>query len=244
MIRNIDNRYTTIERLILSDGEDNLVDACDPTGASDIDASNVQQKLLDFIYQASREVDAYLIKFMTCPIADVITALTVGTSVTMTNGSTAVVGVGTTFLTELEEGDEIFLPDDEGFWFGVVDSVTDNLNLVLKYEYNGNTVAAAATASRRRITVPPWIELHVRNYALYSVWRRRGRDNVDNPWFEDKEASRASLKDFQRSKQKFDDGGTKRKHNPIQAGKTISDRVMTQATLTKYTDPDLDFPST
>ena len=242
MIRNIDNRYTTIDRLILSDGEQNLIDACDPTGASDINASNVQQKLLDFIYQASREVDAYLIKFMTCPIAETITTLTVGTSVMMTNGSTAVVGIGTTFLTELEEGDEIFLPDDESYWFGVIDSVTDNLNLVLKYEYNGDTTDAD-TASRRRIVVPPWVELHVRNYALYSVWRRRGRDNVDNPWYEDKEASRASLKDFQRSKQKFDDGGTKRKHNPIRAGKTTDDRVMTQTSLAKYTDPDLDFPS-
>jgi len=242
MTRNIDNRYTTIERLILTAGEQQLSDVCDPTGASDIDAANVQQKLLDMIFQASREVDAYLIKYMTCPIAEVITELTVGTSITMTNGSPAVVGVGTLFLTELEEGDEIFLPDDEDYWFGVVDSVTDNLNLILKYDYNGDTVAAATVASRRRITVPPWLEIHTRNYTLYNLWRRRGRMNENNPYYEDKEDSRRALKDFQSSKQKFDDSGTKRKHNPVQSEKTFDDRVMTSTTLTKYVSPDLDYP--
>ena len=237
MIKNIDNRYTTIERLIMEQGENDCVDACDPTGASTIDAANVQEKLLDMIYAASREVDAYLIKHMTCPVAEVLTALTVGTSITMTNGSKDVVGIGTAFDTELEEGDEIYLVDDESYWFGVVDSVTDALNLVLKYDYNGDTTVADA-ANRRRITVPPWIEVHVRNYTLYKIWRRRGRDNADNPWYEDKEDSRKALIDFQKSKQKFDDGGTKRKHNPVAGYKTLDDRVMNATTLTKYVDPD------
>jgi len=242
MIRKIGNRYTTIERLIMSQGETDVVDCCDPTGASDIDSANVQAKALDIIYSSSREIDAYLIKHMTCPIVEVITALTVGTSVTMTNGSKAVVGVGTVFLTELEEGDEIYLPDDESYWFGVVDSVTDDLNLVLKYDYNGDTVAAATSASKRQITVPPWIEIHVRNYSLYNLWRRRGRLDENNPWYEDKKSSRLSLKDFQNSKQKFDDGGTKRKHNPVRAGREYADRVMTDTTLKKFVDPDLDYP--
>jgi len=235
-VRDIDNRYTTIERLALSQGERDLADACDQTGQSEIDAELVQQKLLDIIYMASRTVDGYLLKHMTIPIPETITALTVGTSITMTNGSHAVVGVGTLFLTELTEGDEIYLVDDENYWFGVVDSITDDLNLVLKYQYNGLTVIATI-ANKRQIVVPGWVELHARNYALYEVWRLRGRKDEDNPWAEDRENSRLALVDFQRSKQKFLDGTTVRKNNPVQGEKEYSDRVMTQTSLGDYTSP-------
>lgn len=236
MTRNIANRYTTIERLIMSQGENDVVDACDPTGGGSINDCLVQERLWDIIYSSSREVDAYLIKHMPIPIPEVLTALTVGTSVTMTYGSVDVVGVGTAFDTELEDGDEIYLPD-ETFWFGVVDSVTDALNLVLKYAYCGETTVAAA-ATLGQITIPGWLEIHTRNYALYNLWRRRGRINEHNPWYEDRESSRKGLIDFQKSKQKFDDGGIKRKHNPVQAGRTIEDRIMTETSLEKYVNPD------
>ena len=234
--RDISNRYTTIERLVLSQGERDLADACDRTGQSKIDAELVQQKLLDIIYMASRTVDGYLLKHMTIPIPEVITALTVGTSITMTNGSHAVTGILTTFLTDLTDGDEIYLVDDEDYWFGVVDTVTDDLNLVLKYQYNGITTVATE-ANRRQITVPGWVELHTRNYALYEVWRLRGRKIEDNPWGDDRENSRLALVDFQRSKQKFLDGGTIRKNNPVRGDKEYADRVMTKTSMRDYTSP-------
>lgn len=234
--RDISNRYTTIERLVLSQGERDLADACDRTGQSEIDAELVQQKLLDIVYMASRTVDGYLLKHMTIPIPEVLTALTVATSITMTNGSHAVVGVGTTFLTDLTEGDEVYAVDDEDYWFVVVDSVTDDLNFVAKYQYNGITVVATE-ANKRQITVPGWVELHVRNYALYEVWRLRGRKEEDNPWGDDRENSRLALVDFQRSKQKFLDGGTIRKNNPVRGNKEYADRVMTQTSMRDFTSP-------
>lgn len=237
MTRNISNRYTTIERLIMSQDVNDVVDACDLTGQGTIDDALVQERLFDIIYASSREIDAYLIKHMTIPIAETLTALTVGTSITMTYGSKAVVGVGTAFDTELEEGDEIYLPDDETFWFGVVDSVTDALNIVLKYDYCGATTLAT-TATRRRITIPGWLEIHTRNYSLYNLWKRRGRNNENNPWYEDKESSRKALIDFQNSKQKFDDGGIKRKHNPVRAGREYEDRILTETTSDKFVNPE------
>lgn len=235
-VRDISNRYTTIERLALSQGKRDLADACDRTGQSEIDAELVQQKLLDIIYMASRTIDGYLLKHMAIPIPETITALTVGTSITMTNGSTAVVGVGTVFKTDLTEGDEVYLVDDEDYWFMVVDSVTDDLNFIAKYQYNGLTVIAAA-ANKRQITVAGWLELHVRNYAIYETWQLRGRKDEDNPWFDAKNESRLALLDFQKSKQKFLDGSTVRKNNPVQGDKEYTDRVMTQSKLSDYTNP-------
>lgn len=64
-----------------------------------------------------------------------VTSLT-GTA-TFTNGSTAVVGVGSAFLTEVAAGDLVKLDaDGEEAWAEVL-SVTDNLNLVLVDDYSG-----------------------------------------------------------------------------------------------------------
>ncbi len=63
------------------------------------------------------------------------TALT-GTSVTLTNGSAAVSGVGTSFVAEVSVGDMIRLDADDVF--AEVLSVTDNTNIVLKANYTGS----------------------------------------------------------------------------------------------------------
>lgn len=64
-------------------------------------------------------------------------ALTVitGTSIAMTNGSAAVLGVGTSFTTQLAVGDLIALDADDVL--ATVQSITDNLNLVLTANYSG-----------------------------------------------------------------------------------------------------------
>jgi len=64
-------------------------------------------------------------------------ALTVitGTSIQMTNGSAAVVGVGTSFTTQLAVGDLVALDADDVL--ATVQSITDDLNLVLTANYSG-----------------------------------------------------------------------------------------------------------
>lgn len=57
-----------------------------------------------------------------------------GTSVTMTNGQKAVVGVGTLFKSELRVGDKIKL-DADSAW-GTVASIQDDLNLQLAANYS------------------------------------------------------------------------------------------------------------
>lgn len=238
MTRNISNRYTTVEALTMNQGERDLAELCDKTGASAIDDEVVMRTLLDIIYTASREVDGYLLGHMTIPIAEEEVALTVATSITLTNGSHDVAGVGCAFDTELVEGDEIQASDDEDYWFGVVDTITDANNLVLKYQYNGVTVAAATAAIRRRIVVPGWIETRIRDVAIYLAWERSGRRDENNPWAENTAATRLFLTQFQRSGLKFTDtDGVRRKDNITNSIRVLADRTMTSTTLARWRDP-------
>jgi hypothetical protein len=68
-----------------------------------------------------------------------------GTSVTMTNASTAVTGVGTAFTTDLAVGDYIYL-NSQKTHLGKVASITNNTALVLTANYTGAT--ATTTASK------------------------------------------------------------------------------------------------
>ncbi len=71
---------------------------------------------------------------------------TTGT-VTVTNGSTNVVGFTTSFLTEISAGDTFFVGND-GY---IVDSVVDNTTLTLKNAYTGTTASdVAATVLSRK----------------------------------------------------------------------------------------------
>ncbi len=65
---------------------------------------------------------------------EALTAIT-GTSIQMTNGSAAVVGVGTSFTTQLAVGDLVALDADDVL--AEVQSITDDLNLVLTANYSG-----------------------------------------------------------------------------------------------------------
>lgn len=67
--------------------------------------------------------------------------------VTMTNGSTAVSGAGTLFTTELKVGQYVRLNADGNQFAARVQSITDNLNLVLSATYRGTGGAGAATGS-------------------------------------------------------------------------------------------------
>jgi hypothetical protein len=64
-------------------------------------------------------------------------------TVSFTNGNTAVTGVGTQFLTEVDSGDFIRLPGDT-VW-GTVLTVVDNLNITLTAVYGGSTGSALGT---------------------------------------------------------------------------------------------------
>lgn len=58
-------------------------------------------------------------------------------TVTFTNGSLSVSGVGSTFLADLAPGNTI--TDNDGLVFGIVDSISDNENLLLTSVWTGNT---------------------------------------------------------------------------------------------------------
>ena len=68
------------------------------------------------------------------------TGLYITGTVTVTNGSTNVVGYTTSFLTEVSSGDTFFIGND-GY---IVDSVTDNTTLTLKNAYTGTTASDVA----------------------------------------------------------------------------------------------------
>jgi len=68
--------------------------------------------------------------------AETPTAIT-GTSITMTNGSSAVSGIGTSFTTQLAVGDLVRV--DSVDTFAEVQSITDNTNLVLTAVFAGAT---------------------------------------------------------------------------------------------------------
>jgi len=73
----------------------------------------------------------------------------VGT-VTVTNASTAVVGVGTKFLTEVTVGD-LFIRVGDNVTYEVA-SITDDLNLVLNANYSGVTGAGVLYTINRDFT--------------------------------------------------------------------------------------------
>jgi len=74
-----------------------------------------------------------------------------GTSVTMTNGSKNVVGVGTAFLSALKVGDSIKL-DADSVW-GVVASIADNTHLTLEAVYGGTGGTGGASKSTPSLLV-------------------------------------------------------------------------------------------
>jgi len=78
-------------------------------------------------------------------------------TVSVTNSSTAVVGVGTTFLTEVTAGD-IFIRVGDGVGYEVA-SVTDDLNVVLSAPYQGVTGSALIYTISRDFTSPDSIPL-------------------------------------------------------------------------------------
>ena len=71
-------------------------------------------------------------------------------TVSVTNGSAAVVGTGTLWAAEVEPGDLFIIPDD-GVVYEVA-SVTDNTHLSLSANFAGTTAAAAVYAIARDFT--------------------------------------------------------------------------------------------
>ena len=65
-----------------------------------------------------------------------------GTSITFTNGSTAVTGTGTLFTTELVAGDVLVLQSDPNTVRGTVASISDATHLALTAAAGGNASGA------------------------------------------------------------------------------------------------------
>jgi hypothetical protein len=78
--------------------------------------------------------------------ASIVTALS-GTSVTLTNGSTTVTGVGTSFLTQLDTSKYIKLNADANSAWARVAQVLSNTSAILKANYTGTGGTGAASSS-------------------------------------------------------------------------------------------------
>jgi len=93
-------------------------------------------------------------------IKNIRTALT-GT-LTFTNGSTAVTGVGTAFTTEVAAGDYIWL-DADGVW-AQVSSVTDDTNLVLSAAYSGTGGTGSGAVYKGSFTSGEQVKVDAADY--------------------------------------------------------------------------------
>ena len=88
--------------------------------------------------------------FPLAAIARVLTSAAGNTSITMTTGSTAVVGVNSLFTTEVRVGDYVELTMHDAPLFPVwaqVDSIQDNTHLTLRTPYTGGAGAVTAEGS-------------------------------------------------------------------------------------------------
>ncbi len=74
-----------------------------------------------------------------------------GSSLTFTNGGTDVVGVGTSFTTQLHPGD-LIRPVGTGTWL-TVQSITDDLDLVLASNFTGSTITGPAELKNAQPTI-------------------------------------------------------------------------------------------
>jgi hypothetical protein len=105
--------------------------------------------------------------------------LTVGTSITFTNGSKNVTGVGTAFLSELNVGDDIYGGTDGATYKQTIASITDNTHLTLDTNYVGTGgadtsavaiyVSALTTNSTETYNSTQYYNLLIGKIAEYSI---------------------------------------------------------------------------
>ena len=76
-----------------------------------------------------------------------------GTSIAVTNASAAVVGTGTAFTTELQEGSAIVI---SGVPYKIY-KITDDTHLTLAVTYQGSTNASIAIANVKGHEIPKYL---------------------------------------------------------------------------------------
>ncbi len=81
------------------------------------------------------------------------TNYTAGTSAQFVNGTKAVVGVGTRWLTWVASGDVIRLSADDDADYGTVDTVNSNTSITLLANYIGSSATGAYVAKRTRTVI-------------------------------------------------------------------------------------------
>ena len=160
------NMYTTIDDLLNWESFRHLCYTVTDRTDSLITDTDVQEGLHEMCATASRDFDGYVRGHLDVPLEDILTTLS-GT-VALINGSQVLVGIGTSFDTELTAGDRVVL-DDQPLAEVVIDSITDALNAVLRYEFYGED-AVGADASILTNEVPLELEILVRGHACYMLW--------------------------------------------------------------------------
>ena len=101
---------------------------------------------------------------------------TTGT-ITVTNGSAAVVGSGTSWTARMV-GKHLKINDDagDGMWYAI-SSFTDATNITLENTYAGSSASAQSYAIGELPDIPEEFHESLIDYACYRVYRRR-RDNT------------------------------------------------------------------
>lgn len=109
---------------------------------------------------------------------------TTGT-VTVTNGSSAVVGSGTTFTTAMA-GRMIRINDgsDDQLWYRI-EVVTDATHITLENVYGGATTSGISYRIGQVPNIPEEYHLHIADYALYRYYMRRRDKDIANMFKQD-----------------------------------------------------------
>jgi phage gp36-like protein len=128
-----------------------------------------------FISDASTELDGYLRRYTSTPINPTI--ITITGMLTFTRGNNIITGVGSSFLTELKEGDEV-RPDGNENVRVIVDEVISDTKFESKDIYYGR-VDLTGTATIYIPNVPIEIRSLCRDHASYLLWNRRGVDSIN-----------------------------------------------------------------
>jgi len=196
--------YTNIALLLEMESAAQLVNlACDRSNGDLADA-DIEEWLIRQIMRASRIWDGYVQGHMALPIEPVIVELT-GT-IPFTNGSTEVVGTGTLFETELAQ-DYWIQPQSNIDAIHVVREVFDDEHLILTCPFFAPTIAdgesAGPKANHYDSGVPDEVEQLVCDYTCYRLWKRRGKQDEDNPWVDAKAEFDRRVVEIQTGKYRF-----------------------------------------
>lgn len=194
-----EQKYTTIKQLVrVMLSEKHLINCVIDRSGALITDSDVISAIEDIITEESRYMDGFLRGHaQTVPIQPTATILT--GALTLVNGSTEIIGVGTAFTTELLVGDEIRLDAEDNIRLHIK-SISGDLLAYSEYVYYGTLLTG--DYSKYVSNVPAEINNALARHTAWKLWQRRGRID-DNPFQGDEDYFRQLVKDIKAGLYRF-----------------------------------------